>query len=228
MKNLPQKIEAALIDMDGVLYDSMRFHAKAWHQMMKLQGIDTCPDEYFLYEGMTGAATIDLIIRRELHRPATDEEKTGLYKIKSEIFASFGKKPVMHFAQSMTRAIHDAGIPTVLVTGSGQSTLLNSLDTDYPGIFPHDMRVTAKDVEHGKPSPEPYLTGARKAGADPKNCIVIENAPLGVRAGKAAGCFTIAVTTGPIPREAFEKEGADMIFANMEEFSNWLHNTLLH
>lgn len=216
---LPHGVKAALIDMDGVLYDSMRYHAKAWHRMMSEQGIDTDPDEFFLYEGMTGAATIDLIFMRELHRHATDEEKTSLYKRKSEIFAGYGKKPVMPYAQEMTAAFRDAGITTVLVTGSGQSTLLDSLDKDYPGIFPAVRRVTAKDVVHGKPSPEPYLKGAAKAGVHPEDCIVVENAPLGVRAGKAAGCFTIAVTTGPIPRKAFEEEGADMIFSSMEEFA---------
>jgi len=50
----------------------------------------------------------------------------------------------------------------------------------------------------------------------------VENAPLGVRAGKAAGCFTVAVTTGLIPREAFGKEGADIIFGSMPEFAGWL------
>ena len=47
-----------------------------------------------------------------------------------------------------------------------------------------------------------------------------------MRAGKAAGCFTIAVTTGPIPREAFEKEGADMIFPSMDAFADWLESRL--
>jgi beta-phosphoglucomutase-like phosphatase (HAD superfamily) len=53
---------------------------------------------------------------------------------------------------------------------------------------------------------------------------VIENAPLGVRAGKAAGIFTVAVTTGPVPREAFEKEGADIIFPSMPAFADYLES----
>lgn len=211
--------------MDGVLYDSMPYHVRAWHQMMSEQGISTEPDEFFLYEGMTGAATIDLIFMRELHRHATEREKHDLYKRKSEIFAGFGKKRPMPYADRMTRGLHDAGLATVLVTGSGQSTLLNSLDADYPGIFPVDRRVTAKDVEHGKPDPEPYLRGAEKAGVKSEECIVVENAPLGVRAGKAAGCFTVAVTTGPIPRDAFEREGADLIFPDMKAFAQWVSDS---
>ena len=218
--------KAALIDMDGVLYDSMPLHARAWHQMLAEQGIKTDPDEFFLYEGMTGAATINLIFRRELGRDATEEEKKNLYARKSEIFASLGKKKPMPGADRMLAAFVHAGIPRVLVTGSGQASLLDGLYRDYPGAFPADMRVTAHDVTHGKPDPEPYLKGAAKAGVSPQDCIVVENAPLGVRAGKAARCFTVAVTTGPIPREAFEKECADMIFPSMNDFADWLEKNL--
>ncbi len=223
---LPENITAALIDMDGVLYDSMPSHARAWRQMTSEIGLDVDEKEFFLFEGMTGAAVIDLLFRRDLGRPATEEEKKRLYKRKSEIFASYGPKPPIEGADRMLRALEKADITRVLVTGSGQLTLLDRLDTMYPGAFSPDLRVTANDVTHGKPDPEPYLLGASKAGVDPSQAIVIENAPLGVRAGKAAGAFTIAVTTGPIPREAFEKEGADMIFPSMPAFADWLEREL--
>lgn len=226
MKNFSLELRAALIDMDGVLYDSMPYHAQAWHKMMEEQGITTDPDEFYLYEGMTGAATINLIFNRELHRDATEQEKKDLYARKSELFVESGKKKPMPGADRMLRAFMRAGVPRVLVTGSGQSSLLGSIGSDYPGAFPDGMRVTAADVKHGKPNPEPYLKGALKAGVEPSQAMVVENAPLGVRAGKAAGCFTVAVTTGPIPREEFEKEGADMIFSSMNEFADWLETTL--
>lgn len=222
----PEKPAAVLIDMDGVLYDSMPFHARAWHQMMAEQGITTDPDEFFLYEGMTGKATINLIMQRELGREADDEEARRLYSRKADLFVAAGKKQPMPGADRMLRAFQRAGIPRVLVTGSAQSSLIDSHGHDYPGAFPEGRRVTALDVTHGKPDPEPYLMGAAKAGADPRDCVVVENAPLGVRAGKAAGCFTVAVTTGPIPRDAFEKEGADMIFTSMPEFADWLEGHL--
>ena len=215
-------IRAALIDMDGVLYDSMPYHARAWHQMMTEQGIKTTPEEFYLYEGMTGPATINLIFRRELHRDATPDEKHNLYARKAELFVEMGKKKPMPGADRMLRAFEKARIPRVLVTGSAQSSLIGNLDKDYPGAFPMDKRVTALDVVHGKPDPEPYLKGVMKAGVAPSDAIVVENAPLGVRAGKAAGCFTVAVMTGPIPMEEFSKEGADMIFPSMDHFADWL------
>lgn len=79
--------------------------------------------------------------------------------------------------------------------------------------------VTAADVRHGKPDPEPYLMGLTKAGCEAWQAIVVENAPLGVEAGFRAGCFVCAVATGPIPQEALREAGADLVFASMPEFA---------
>ena len=224
MKNkLPSGIKAALIDMDGVLYDSMPFHANAWHTLFTELGVTSSnPDEYYLYEGMTGSDTIGMILKRELDQDTTEDERKALYAKKSELFRNCGEKKLMPGASEMLQALKDMGLTTVLVTGSAQSTLLDGIETDYPGYFPKERRVTALDVEHGKPHPEPYLKGLEKAGVKPEEAIVIENAPLGDRSGTAAGLFTIAVTTGPIPAPAFEKEKADLIFPNMTKFAEWL------
>lgn len=126
----------------------------------------------------------------------------------------------------MIAALGALGMTRVLVTGSAQASLLDKLEHDYPGVFVDGRRVTALDVKHGKPYPEPYLKGASLVGAHPADCMVVENAPLGVRAGKAAGCFVCAVMTGPVPREEFVKEGADLIFNSMEEFADYLEGIL--
>ena len=224
-KKLPDGIKAALIDMDGVLYDSMPFHANAWHKLFTELGVkNSNPDEYYLYEGMTGADTIGMILKRELNQDTTEEERKTLYSKKSELFRNIGEKKVMPGASDMLKALKEKGLTTVLVTGSAQSTLLDGIESDYPGYFPKERMVTALDVDHGKPHPEPYLRGLQKAGVSASEAIVIENAPLGVRSGKAAGLFTIAVTTGPIPAAEFEKEGADLIFPNMPTFALWLKN----
>lgn len=215
-------LRAALIDMDGVLYDSMPWHALAWHRMMSDAGVDCTVDEFFLYEGMTGPATIDLLFRREFGRDADPEESSRLYARKGELFKSFGKKPLMPGADVMLREFSRLGLRRILVTGSAQKSLLDSLAADYPGAFLPGDRVTALDVSRGKPDPEPYLRALEKAGCSPEEAIVVENAPLGVRAGVTAGCFTVAVTTGPIPYEAFEKENPDIIFPSMSVFADIL------
>lgn len=222
MKTLPPRIKAALIDMDGVLYDSMPFHASSWHKLFTDLGVKSNPDEYYLYEGMKGSDTIGLILKRELNIDTTQEEREKIYERKKELFLNCGPKKLMPGASDMLRALKDLGLQTVLVTGSAQNSLLATINEDYPGYFPRERMVTALDVKNGKPHPEPYLTGLQKAGVSPSEAIVIENAPLGVRSAKTAGIFTIAVTTGPIPREVFEKEKADLIFPNMPSFAQWL------
>ncbi len=223
-----KQFKGALIDMDGVLYDSMRGHAASWKKMCDEIGLDTDRDEFYMYEGMTGKATINLLMKRERGHGVSDEEASRLYAIKTANFRALGPAPVMPGARRMIAALGALGMTRVLVTGSGQASLLDKLEHDYPGVFVDGRRVTALDVKHGKPDPEPYLKGALLVGADPTDCMVVENAPLGVRAGKAAGCFVCAVMTGPIPREEFVKEGADLIFNSMEEFADYLESILEH
>ncbi len=210
---------AALIDMDGVLYDSMPRHAAAWRRMMMEAGIDIPEEEFFLYEGMTGEATINLLFNRHLGRSATPEEVKVLYGRKSEYFKAFGDRIPMRGADLMLDILMKAHIRRILVTGSAQASLLDALNHDYPGAFDAAGRVTAHDVKHGKPAPEPYLRGLELAGCLPSEAFVIENAPLGVKAGHAAGCLTVAVATGPIPGKVLAESGADIVFPSMHDFA---------
>ena len=213
---------AALIDMDGTLYDSMPSHARAWCRLMAEVGIDVPANEFFRYEGRTGASTINLIFNQKLGREATEEECRSLYRRKTELFSSLPPVSPMPGAADMLDFMKQIGMKRVLVTGSGQSSLISRLDTDYPGAFTDDMRVTSRDVRHGKPHPEPYLKAMEKAGVTASECIVVENAPLGVEAGHAAGMFTIGVNTGPLDPLDLTEAGADVVFDSMEEFAESL------
>ena len=212
-------IKAALIDMDGVLYDSMRNHTIAWKMLFDSLGLNTDRDEFYMYEGMTGRATIQLIFKRELGVDMTDEEAREMYKIKTANFRSLPRVEAMPGAYDMLSVLSLKGVERVLVTGSGQADVINRIDQDYAGLFAADKRITAADVTHGKPSPEPYIKGQQLAGVAPEQAIFIENAPLGVQAGNASGSFTIAITTGPIPRQAFVDSGAHLVFESMPQFA---------
>jgi HAD superfamily hydrolase (TIGR01509 family) len=120
----------------------------------------------------------------------------------------------------LMRQIQSAGIQCNIVTGSGQLPLIERLKKDFGAFVDEAHITTAYDVKHGKPAPDPYLTGLRKAGnLEPYQAIVVENAPLGVRSGHAARIFTIAVNTGPLPNEELLGAGADLIFPSMTELS---------
>ena len=87
--------KAWLVDMDGTLYDSMPNHANAWHSMIGELGIDVPVEEFFLYEGATGAATVNKIFQREYGREASAEEVEKLYHRKTEIFRTLPLPAVM-------------------------------------------------------------------------------------------------------------------------------------
>ena len=103
------------------------------------------------------------------------------------------------------------------------NSLFERIDRVYPGMFAHDKMVTAYDVRIGKPNPEPYLMGLQKAGVAANEAIVIENAPIGVQAGVAAGIFTVAVNTGPLKPESLLNEGANLLYPSMQALCDgWL------
>lgn len=217
---------AALIDMDGVLYDSMPGHARAWQQMATSHGIECTFEEFFGYEGMTGPATINVLFNRAFGRNATADEVKALYKEKSDNFSAQGLPPKMPGFDSVMATLRERGLSRVLVTGSGQRSLIDRIAADYPGAFPPGMAVTGADVAHGKPDPEPYLKAMKLADVKPWQSIVIENAPCGVTAGARSGAFTVGVATGPIPLEELAKAGAAVTFASMPDFAEALPTLL--
>ncbi len=221
-------VRAAMFDMDGVLFDSMKNHAYSWHETMKHFGFDLPEWEAYMHEGRTGAGTINIVSNRERGHDATEEEIASIYKYKSDLFSTRPTAPRMPGSYELLTKVKECGVTPLVVTGSGQVTLLERLNRNFPNIFCKDLMVTAFDVKYGKPNPEPYLMGMEKMKAVSKeslsenNFIVVENAPLGVQAGVAAGVFTIAVNTGPLPDDALLSQGANILFHSMQEFcDNW-------
>jgi len=216
-------LKAVLFDMDGVLYDSMKHHVHSWSKVADDFGLVYTPDEFYMHEGRVGTNTIDILIKRTFGRPATDKEKKSIYKKKTELFAEYNNNETIPNAYDVLKVVKNSGLQPVLVTGSGQKTLLGNLEADFPDIFRPDMMVTAYDVTKGKPDPEPYLTGLKKAGnLKPNQAIVVENAPMGVESAVAAGIFTIAVNTGPLPDKILSDAGANIVLDSMQQLiDNW-------
>ena len=215
-------LRAVLFDMDGVLFDSMPYHADAWHTVMERHGLHLSREEAFLHEGRTGAATINIVYRRQYGKDATPELVEQIYAEKSAEFAKHPEPQRMEGAWELMQKVKAAGLIPVLVTGSGQASLLDRLAHSYPDTFDRAHMVTAFDVKYGKPNPEPYLMGLAKAGVAANEAIVVENAPIGVQAGVAAGIFTVAVNTGPLDGQVLLDAGANLLFPSMQAFcDNW-------
>lgn len=217
--------KAVLFDMDGVLYNSMPNHAKAWKQCMTEYGLNMTEKEAFLYEGMRGVETIKIIAGKQWQREVTDEEAVDIYRKKSNIYSALDTAKMIDGVYELQIAIKNRGWTIGVVTGSGQASLLNRILHDFQGLVNPKVMVSAKDVTHGKPCPDPYLKGMTKANTKPWETIVVENAPLGVRAAVAAKCFTVAINTGPLSNEMLAQEGADMVLSKMDDLTEFLSRT---
>ena len=181
-----------------------------------------------MHEGRTGAATINIVFQRELGREATQEEIESIYQEKSVLFNSYTEAEQMPGAWELLQKIKNEGLVPMVVTGSGQLSLLERLEHNFPGTFHKELMVTAFDVKYGKPNPEPYLMALKKGGLKADEAVVIENAPLGVEAGHKAGIFTIAVNTGPLDGQVLLDSGADLLFPSMQALCDEWDNCLIH
>ena len=213
---------AVLFDMDGVCYDSMPYHAVAWQKSMSQFGITMTAADAYATEGARGIDTVRKMAKEQRGEDITLEQAQTMYELKSQLFHDMKPlPPIMPGVLDLMAQIHACGLHIGIVTGSGQRPLIARMLRDFGQYVTEDHLVTAYDVERGKPAPDPYLMGMKKMGGlKPWQTMVVENAPLGVAAGVAAQCFTIAVNTGPLPDETLMSQGADIIFRKMTDLSD--------
>lgn len=215
-----KKYKAVLFDMDGVIADSMHWHAESWQKVFNEFGIELSKAEIFKREGMSGLASIIDIIKEKGKRIPGNDELHLLQKNKLELFET-GKVEVYPYAEDILEIVHLKILKTGLVTGS----LRRSVDFILPaGIVKYfDVIVTVDDINNGKPHPEPYLKAMKKLDSEPAETLVIENAPLGIISAKEAGadCYALETTL-----DGSHLKGADMIFSNHEQLLNYLKDNL--
>lgn len=210
--------KAVLFDMDGVLYDSMPLHAIAWQESMKKFGIHMTTADAYATEGARGIDTIRLFVKQQQGKDISLEEAQRMYDEKTHLFHAMPEAPIFDGVFSIMEKIQHSGMTVNVVTGSGQRPLIERLLHDFGQYLDEDHITTAYDVKRGKPYPDPYLTGLRKAGnLQPNEGIVVENAPLGVRAGVSAGIFTVAINSGPLPDTSLLDEGANVLYNTMTQ-----------
>lgn len=222
-QQLPKTV---LFDMDGVLIDSMPMHVDAWINVYKQY--DMNPSEEYLYgeEGRVGTAAIAKLFKEEKGITLSPKEQREIYAIKAADVKSRNSPPPVEDMLDFVKLVKKTGTVSV-VTGSGQPSLMDMLDTYYPACFEASNMVAAKDVKYGKPHPEPYLMGLEKHKVQAHEAIVIENAPLGVLSAKAAGCFVMAINIGKLSNQVLADAGADVVFNSAQEMTAWWKDTFL-
>ena len=221
-----KKIRAVFFDQDGVLYNSMPYHATSWAWAMTKHGLPYTAEECYRNEGRTSTGVIQEYHERIFGTPASKELIEAIYADKSAHFTEMtgGFPGIIPNVDKVLEWLHERGIQCWVVTGSGQRNLINALNETFNHVF--SGIISSFDVQKGKPDPEPYLKAWEKCGFAKSECMVVENAPLGVRAAKAAELFTIAVNTGPLPDEELKAEKADVVLPDMETLLNWLEQHL--
>lgn len=179
--------QGLLVDMDGVLVDSTPAVARVWSRWAREHNLD--PDYVVRFaHGRTSLTSIrELLPHAE---PAVHlEENRWMERGEIEEIADVVALPG---AQELLALVPASQI--AVVTSSTRA--LAEVRLRATNLWPHVHHlVTASDIQRGKPDPEPYLKGAGKLRLDPSSCVVIEDAPFGVRSGKAAGCRVMGVRT---------------------------------
>lgn len=221
LNNISTMFQAFFFDMDGVLFDSMPNHILAWSETLAKYGIPFTPRDCYLNEGRTSRDVILLLAKRH-HITVAEDQLEVIYQEKTASYRRRGGGKPMKDIDLVLYFLARRGSSIWVVTGGGQTDLHEQLEGFFPGIFQKEKMITAFDYTNGKPHPEPYLTAWERSGLKKEQCCVVENAPLGIQAGKAAGLFTIGVNTGELTREDLEKAGADIVLDNMAQLHEWL------
>lgn len=199
-------IKAALFDLDGVLIDSETLYTRFWENVGKVHKL---PSPTFAYD--IKGTTLDDILTTYFPEPEVRQSVDRLlHKFENEIVY-----PVFPGALEFVDSLRGRGLKTVIVTSSDNKKM-DFLFAQHPDFASHfDAIVTAADVTHSKPHPEPYLVGAAKAGADAKECLVFEDSFQGLESGRRAGCRVIGLSTTN-SAEAIEGK-ADMVVGSLGE-----------
>jgi mannitol-1-/sugar-/sorbitol-6-phosphatase len=194
--------KALLVDMDGVLVDSTPAVARVWTRWALKHNLD--PDHVVNFShGRTSLTSI-----RELlpHADQAVHLKENRWMERGEI-EEIADVVALPGAQQLLATVPSSQL-AVVTSSTGPLAEVRLRATN---LWPHVHHlVTASDVQRGKPDPEPYLKGAKALHLDPQSCIVIEDAPFGVRSGKAAGARVLAVRT-TVDDDTLFAAGADWI-----------------
>jgi len=207
-------LAAVIFDFDGVVIDSHEAHERSWFALAEELGRTLARETFVSTFGQRNESILPFLgwAGEDDHRRIQElgDRKEDLYR---RIIRDKGIEPLPGVV-ALLQDLQNNGIPCAIGTSTPRANVECVLEiTGLAGYF-RDI-AASEDVSRGKPDPEVFLKAAVKLGAEPASCVVIEDAQVGIRAAKAAGMKSIAVTTTH-PAESLAPESPDRIVLSLE------------
>ena len=206
---------AVIFDMDGVLVDSYQAHFRSWQRMAAEAGLTLTEAEFAAQFGRTNPEIIAVYWGEDRHR---DEEIAAMADRKEKIFREIlrARFPAMPGARELLRSLDEAGF-ALAVGSSGPPENIELVLRRLGARSRFRAVVTAKDVTRGKPDPQVFLIAAKRLGVPPRRCAVVEDAPAGIAAAKAAGMTAVGLASTGRDRESLA--AADLVVDSLGRLS---------
>ncbi|MFH1504312.1 MAG: beta-phosphoglucomutase family hydrolase [Candidatus Omnitrophota bacterium] len=213
------KFKGAIFDLDGVIVDTVPLHFKAWKRMFNEYGKSFDFDEY--KNKVDGIPRIDGA--RAVLSNLSEQELDQAAAKKQDYFLEFldiEEIKVYQSTAALTRELRDAGVKRSVISSSKNCRQIlervNLIDL-------YDVIITGNDIKKGKPEPDVFLLAAEKLGLEPKECVVFEDAVLGVEAAKRANMKCVGIDRYNSPQRLNK---ADLIVNDLSEITIEKINTL--
>jgi len=204
-------IKAILFDMDGVIVDTLHYHYLAWDRMFQEFGGRVSKHTVLLHEGRNSREIIPILMKEAgVYLP--DDQWDEFIDKKRKYYRSIVQVNYFPKVFEVITELRNRGLKTALVTASARKNMEKSIPADKRRLF--NAILTAEDFTNAKPNPEPYLKAQQILNVELNECVVVENAPLGIESAKNAGMICIAVET-TLGREFLTQ--ADFIINCVEE-----------
>lgn len=214
MKKSP-RVSGVIFDMDGVLVASGPAHAASWRIVAKRDGIVISDADFLKHFGRPSRD----IIRLTWGDKVTDADVKRIDQAKEAAYRELirGLVPLTIGTRETLNSLKSAGILLAIGTsGPRENVELVVSETRLAALF--DVVVTGDDIQHGKPAPDCFQKAAEKLGLHPHHCVVIEDAPVGVQAAKAANMKCVGFV-GTHPAEKLRDAGVDVVVSKLGEIT---------
>jgi beta-phosphoglucomutase family hydrolase len=210
---------AVLWDMDGTLIDSAEYHWLTWRDTLAGEGFPLTHDQFASWFGQRN----DAILRRYLGERATPDVVRRLGDAKESAYRRMirerGIEPLPGVVQWLTR-LRDEGWRQAVASSAPPANIEAILEVLHVGDC-FQALVSAEEVPHGKPAPDVFLLAAHRLDVPASRCIVVEDAPAGVEAGRSGGMRTIGIASLGRPLDA------DVVVASLEDLPHGAFDELL-